>query len=185
MESENIRNTTDTDNSEPWELDETPKGFLAFIYCSYILVGSCGNLFTILALLQSKKLRVEVATKFVISLAISDLLMCSIILPLNLFGLFNDDEKTITYEAVYGVIYFGIIVTSMCNILAITINRYIIICHNAIYDKIYSPLIVTIMISILWLFSFGISIWVQFGEKDNMGSSISHCQKVNTKKAML
>ena len=85
MESEYIRNASDIS-----ELDErnntTIKGFLAFIYCSYILVGSCGNLFTILALLQNQKLRVESATKFVISLAISDLLMCSIILPLELFG---------------------------------------------------------------------------------------------------
>ena len=110
MESENIRNTSDTDNSEPClcsELDETLKGFLAFIGCSFILVGSCGNLFTILALLQSQKLRVEAATKFVISLAISDLLMCSIILPLELFG--RGDYFSLFAYFSKGISSFGIL----------------------------------------------------------------------------
>ena len=46
----------------------------------------------------------------------------------------------------------------MCSLAAITINRYVIICHNRIYDKIYSTLNVTIMIIIMWLFSFGVAL---------------------------
>ena len=50
--------------------------------CFFSFIGITGNLLTILALLQSEKLRVQATTMFVTSLAVSDLLFCSIIIPL-------------------------------------------------------------------------------------------------------
>ena len=50
--------------------------------CFFSFIGITGNLLTIVALLQSAKLRVQATTTFVISLAVSDLLFCSINIPL-------------------------------------------------------------------------------------------------------
>ena len=56
--------------------------FAAIIAITFSIVGIVGNLFTIVALLRCTKLRSKATTKFVISLAICDLLFCLIILPI-------------------------------------------------------------------------------------------------------
>ena len=57
----------------------------------------------------------------------------------------------------------------MCNLAALTLNRYIKICHYDIYSRIYSGFNVALMIIFIWLFSFGFTslplfeIWGKFG----------------------
>lgn len=52
-----------------------------FVTTSFLFIS--GNLVTIVALSRSVKLRVHATTAFVISLCVSDLLFCSINLPLT------------------------------------------------------------------------------------------------------
>lgn len=52
-----------------------------FVTPSFLFIS--GNLVTIIALSRSVKLRVHATTAFVISLCVSDLLFCSINLPLT------------------------------------------------------------------------------------------------------
>ena len=73
--SSDITHTNHT--SIPDELDHTTSVFLSFTFCTLFVIGICGNLFTIIALLQSPTLKVQAATKFVISLSIGDLLFCT------------------------------------------------------------------------------------------------------------
>ena len=108
---------------------------------------------------QSQKLSVQAATKFIISLATADLLFCSIILPINVIT--KDLNETLC--SVYIFFYTGTCTVSMSSLLAITINRYIIICHNDIYNKVYSNFNVAIMIFIIWLVCFGVNILPVFG----------------------
>ena len=67
-------------------------------------------------------------------------------------------------------IEYGLFGTSILHLTAITINRYILICHQGFYSKIYSSRNVYIMICIMWLFSFTLGllplfeIWGQIGK---------------------
>ena len=159
MDLDYIRSTSNANMSIYWfRLDDTTKSIFTFTVCPLSFVGTCGNLFTIIALLQSKTLRVEASTKFIISLALADFLFCSIYLPISIYGLITK-ERTQTYCYSHYFTYYGSCTASMCSLTAVTINRYISVCHNGIYTKIYSDFKVALMISIIWLFSFGYSIW--------------------------
>ena len=67
MELEFMRKIPDTNTSINY-LDDTTKGFLSFSFYIFIIVGTSGNLFAIIALLHNQSLRAQAATKFVISL---------------------------------------------------------------------------------------------------------------------
>lgn len=72
--------------------------------------------------------------------------------------------------AYYKYIEYGLFGTSILHLTAITINRYISICHRGFYSKIYCSRNVYIMICIMWLSSFGFvllplfGIWGQIGK---------------------
>ena len=135
------------------------------VMSSFCVVGTSGNLFTIIALLKSQTLHIQASTKFVVSLAIADLLFCSICLPLIILdGLgFITEKYTEAYCHWLVIILCTIFAASSFSLLAITINRCIIICYYDIYDKIYSGLNVYIMISVIWLCSIAISMVPGYG----------------------
>ena len=91
------------------------------------------------------------------SIATADMLFCTIYLPITIIGWFIE-EVTETFCTIIFIFYFGFCMASMMSLVAITINRYILLYHNGKYDKIYSTLNTIIMISMIWFFSFAVSI---------------------------
>ncbi len=91
-----------------------------------IIIGIIGNSLTIIALIKgSPKLQNHSTTKFVINLAITDLLFCSINLPLT----------TVRYATrswpfgeficqLYPFFFYGNVATSLMSITCISINRF-------------------------------------------------------------
>ena len=71
--------------------------------------------------------------------------------------------------AYYKYIEYGLFGTSILHLTAITINRYISICHRGFYSKIYSSRNIYIMICIMWLFSFGFLLLPLFGVWGQIG----------------
>ena len=71
--------------------------------------------------------------------------------------------------AYYKYFEYGLFGTSILHLTAITINRYISICHRGFYSKIYSSRNVYIMICIMWLFSFGFVLLPLFGVWGQIG----------------
>ena len=71
--------------------------------------------------------------------------------------------------AYYKYLEYGLFGTSILHLMAITVNRYILVCHPGYYSKIYCSRNVYVMIGIMWLFTFGIGllplfeIWGQIG----------------------
>ena len=57
--------------------------------CILSALGIFGNLVTVVSLVRDRKLRAQVTSVFVISLAVSDLLFCSINLPLTAVRFFQ------------------------------------------------------------------------------------------------
>jgi len=133
--------------------------FAAVAASIFTFVGITGNLLTVVALLKCQKLRSHATTMFVISLAVSDLLFCTINLPLTASRYVH--EKWILGPdmcRLFPFFFYGNVAASLMNMVAITINRYILIACHANYSRIYSHLNIFLMIAFVWIFSFGMMV---------------------------
>ncbi|KAK6995708.1 hypothetical protein SK128_001154, partial [Halocaridina rubra] len=128
------------------------------------------NLVTIIALSRSPKLRVHATTAFVISLCVSDLLFCTINLPLTASRYIHEAWVLgDTLCSIFPFFFYGNVAASVLNMVAITVNRYILIAHHGVYDRVYSRRYIILMILVVWIFSFGmmmpplIGVWGRLG----------------------
>lgn len=139
----------------------------AIVFC---IVGVIGNLVTILALVRCPKLRKHATTAFVLSLCISDLLFCSVNLPLTAARYIH--QKWVFGDALcqlFPVLFYGNVAVSLLNMVAITLNRYVLISCNQYYTQLYSKLSIWIQLFCTWGFAFLImlppllGVWGQLG----------------------
>ncbi|XP_059099520.1 protein trapped in endoderm-1-like isoform X2 [Tigriopus californicus] len=133
--------------------------FAAVCASIFTVVGIAGNLLTVVALLRCPKLRSHATTLFVISLAISDLLFAAVNLPLTA-SRYVQEEWVLgaTVCRLFPFFFYGNVAASLMNMVAITINRYVLISCHANYSRIYSRFNIFLMIVFVWGFSFGIMI---------------------------
>jgi len=133
--------------------------FAAVAACIFTVIGVAGNLLTVVALIKCVKLRTHATTTFVISLAASDLLFCSINLPLTASRYVHEEWILgATMCRLYPVFFYGNVGASLMNMVAITINRYVLISCPGSYPKIYSRCNIMLMVAGVWMFSFGLLI---------------------------
>jgi len=133
--------------------------FAAVAASIFTFVGITGNLLTVVALLKCQKLRSHATTMFVISLAVSDLLFCSINLPLTASRYVHEEWRLGSEMCrLFPFFFYGNVAASLMNMVAITINRYILIACHANYSRIYSHLNIFLMIAFVWIFSFGMMV---------------------------
>lgn len=144
--------------------------FAAVAACIFTVVGVTGNLLTVVALSRCVKLRSHATTAFVISLAISDLLFCSINLPLTASRYIHEEWLLgETMCQLYPFFFYGNVGASLINMVAITINRYVLIACPGYYSKIYSRLNILLMMAGVWMFSFGLVVPPLAGVWGTMG----------------
>jgi len=120
------------------------------------VIGVLGNSLTVVALMKDKKLRRKATTTFIISLAFSDLLFSAINLPLTSVRYFY--QKWILGDQlcrIFPFFFYGNVAASLMSMVAVTINRFVIIGCYKYYSKIYTVRNVYFMIAALWIFSFG------------------------------
>ena len=133
------------------------------------LIGTFGNLFTILALSNCSKLRQNSTTKFVLSLATSDLLFCSVSMTTFVWRLSIGNELNADMCPFIVMVLYVPAIISLNTLMAIAINRYVIVCHNAIYEKVYSNYKIVLKIVLIWFIGFGVltlplfELWGKFG----------------------
>jgi len=133
--------------------------FAAVAASIFTFVGITGNLLTVVALLRCQKLRSHATTMFVISLAVSDLLFCSINLPLTASRYVHEEWRLGSEMCrLFPFFFYGNVAASLMNMVAITINRYILISCHANYSRIYSGVNIGLMIGFVWFFSFGMMV---------------------------
>lgn len=98
--------------------------FSFFNYFSYV----SGNLVTVIALLKYTRLRRHATTAFVISLSISDLIFSAVNLPLTASRYLN--EAWVLGETlckIFPLFFYGNVAVSLLSMVAITINRLVIL----------------------------------------------------------
>ncbi|CAL4088029.1 unnamed protein product, partial [Meganyctiphanes norvegica] len=112
--------------------------FAAIASIVFIVVGVAGNLITIIALSRNLKLRIHTTTYFVVSLCVSDLLFCTINLPLIASRYIH--EAWILGDGlckIFPFFFYGNVAASLTSMVLITINRYVRVAHNTVYHLIY------------------------------------------------
>ena len=114
-----------------------------------------GNIYSIAAFLRSPGLRIESTTKIVISLAISDLLLCLIFMP-TVIALYNDPDiiDSLCPLLPFLSLVFGSI--SLFTLMELSINRFLMICFNDIYQRLYTEASVYFRIVLIWLCTTGV-----------------------------
>ncbi|XP_034946887.1 G-protein coupled receptor moody [Chelonus insularis] len=155
----------------PWLLH-----FAAGCCVLFMLIGIPGNLITVVALFRTKKLRNATAV-FIMNLSISDLMFCCFNLPLA--------TSTFWYGSwvhgpllcrLFPLLRYGLVAVSLFTVLAITINRYVMIGHPRLYPKLYEPRYLVLMVIATWIFGFGALVatwfehWGRFGLDPVIGS---------------
>jgi len=152
---------------------EFPQSMTVFAATAAIIlsiIGCAGNMLTVVALTRDKKLRQQATTFFVISLAISDLFFCAINLPLTA-ARYIQQEWTLgpVLCRLFPFFFYGNVAASLMSMVAITVNRYVLIAFHGYYRKIYTYRNIVIMLLAVWTFSFGmifpplIDIWGTLG----------------------
>ncbi|XP_058055904.1 G-protein coupled receptor moody [Anopheles bellator] len=151
---------------------------IATVTCiAYMVVGVPGNLLTIVALVKSKKTRNATAV-FIMNLSFSDLLFCCFNLPLA--------ASTFWHQAwLYGDLFcrllpmmrYGLLAVSLFTILAITINRYIMIGHQRLYQRVYKTKHLCLMVAFTWILGFGslLPTWLEKWGKFGLDGVIHSC----------
>ncbi|CAG9760179.1 unnamed protein product [Ceutorhynchus assimilis] len=139
----------------------------AVIFCVF---GVIGNLVTIVALVRCPKLKMHATTAFVISLCISDFLFCAVNLPLTAARYIYEKWMFGTLLCkLFPVLFYGNVAGSLLNMVAITINRYVLITLYDYYSKLYSNLSIGLQLLCTWGMAFLImvppllGIWGQLG----------------------
>lgn len=150
--------------------------FAAACCILFFIIGVPGNFITIVALAKSRRLR-NATSAFIISLCVADGLYCMFTFPLAASTFIH---KTWIFSnilcQIYPLIRYSNSVVSVLSVIAITINRYVIIVHPKIYPKIYTKLSISIIILFMWLLSFAVltptafGIWGKFAFNPEVGT---------------
>ena len=147
------------DNNTSFNVEYLSKPEIICIQIAYAIMcflGITGNLYSIVAFLRSPELRSQSTTKFVISLAISDLLQCLIFVPM-VIALYSDPDliDSLCPSLPFFPYLFGSI--SLFTLMELSINRFVMICFNDIYQRIYTETSVYFRIISIWLCTTGYS----------------------------
>ncbi|XP_075976864.1 G-protein coupled receptor moody-like [Anticarsia gemmatalis] len=134
-----------------------PDSLLEFAFAAsliFMLIGIPGNLITIIALACCKKFRNATAL-FVINLHICNLTFCSIVLPMTATTYLTSHwvfGKTMC--SVYPLLKYALNGTAHFTVVAITVNRYIMVCHPLMYARIYKKHVLILSLISTWAVAF-------------------------------
>ena len=121
-----------------------------------MLSGTVGNMLVIGSVMTHKKLRV-LSNTFIINLAVSDMMVSVGVNVSGLLALKSDGSFLKSRPGLcefFGSLCIVACLSSVMNIAAIAINRYVKICHYKHYDKFYNKSTVPIMVIVFWIFCF-------------------------------
>lgn len=133
----------------------------------YTIFGTFLNLVIILALLNHKSTRRHVTTPFIISLSLSDTLFSCIVLPIQATTYFAKDwiagGSDGFFCRVYPVLCYVNAAVSLFSIMAITINRWVMIFFPSASESIFTQVRSMFYISLCWILPVALTLPSYFG----------------------
>ncbi|KAF6211953.1 hypothetical protein GE061_012470 [Apolygus lucorum] len=114
---------------------------------------------------------------FIINLSVSDLMSCCFNLPLAASTFWQKSWRHgLLLCRLFPLLRYGLLAVSLFTVLAITINRYVMIGHPTMYPKLYRKQYLGLMVAMTWLCGFGALVatwmgkWGRFGLDPRIGS---------------
>ncbi|CAL1675568.1 unnamed protein product [Lasius platythorax] len=143
--------------------------FAATCCILFMLIGIPGNLITVIALFRTKKLKNATAV-FIMNLSISDLMFCCFNLPLATSTFWHSSWLYGPLLCrLFPLLRYGLVAVSLFSVLAITINRYIMISHPGLYPTLYKTKYLIPMVLAIWIVAFGLLIVTWFEQFGRFG----------------
>jgi len=170
LDNSTITNTTNTSDlvakpgwRVPCKEPTSLRGIcVATILITIIVVGIIGNVIVIAGILYTPSLRVQVTSHFIVSLAVADILIPSLVLPFRVMIELHNGDFCLSEIACKIVVFLSTFfdVASITNIFMISIDRFTAIVLPLSYTRIMSEKRVTSLITMVWLYS---AIWAGLG----------------------
>lgn len=112
--------------------------FAAICCVIFVVIGVPGNIVTIVALLRSRKVRNATAA-FIVNLSAADLLLGCVNLPLaaQTFWARRWPHGDLLCK-LFPLLRYALVAVSLLSVLAIGVNRYILIAHPQAYRRVFS-----------------------------------------------
>ncbi|KAF7990073.1 hypothetical protein HCN44_009016 [Aphidius gifuensis] len=132
----------------------------------FVIIGTLGNTLTAIVFFNFKKLRRQPTTIFIMNLTITDLIISSISLPLMTIYIITRNNFLCKASI---VVYYGNMNVSLFSLVAIAINRYILIVKPQIHNDIYTYRNTLIMIISSWILSYSLLLPMTFGIWGSIG----------------
>jgi muscarinic acetylcholine receptor len=136
--TESMLSTIENDEASDMSVDSLVKEeFIIWAILDGMLLVAilCGNILTILAVRYSRRLRSVISNQFVLSLAISDILV-GLTLPYHLAFYLNTQ---LGGSKPFCLLRFFLVIMACCvsiwNLIAIALDRYIAICYPLHYSR--------------------------------------------------
>uniref|UniRef100_A0A182T4M5 G-protein coupled receptors family 1 profile domain-containing protein n=1 Tax=Anopheles maculatus TaxID=74869 RepID=A0A182T4M5_9DIPT len=128
-------------------------------------LGTIGNVTTLLALGRNRAVRQrrrQPTTAFVMSLATADLLFCVAVMPLMALRYARRRWPFISTSLwcrLFPVALYGTVATSVLSLVALTVNRYVLIVHPSWYGSIYRTAgMVPLQLAVCWAIPYGLMV---------------------------
>ncbi len=119
-----------------------------------IIFGLIGNLLVCVAITKTPKLR-KVVNYYLLSLAVSDLLVCAFVMPLAIYQEITGEWRMSTVTCRVWVLFDVLLCTSsIWNLCLVSIDRFLAITKPIKYTKYRTPRNAAIAIFLIWLISF-------------------------------
>ena len=146
-----------------------------------MVVTFLGNFMVCLTVYLHQRLR-TVTNYFIVSLAVSDLLISVLSLPFRINQTLNNGVWCLGYDACLTWITVDLICScaSICNLAAISIDRYIAIVHPFRYQSVMTTTVGWVFIGIVWAYSgtwaaLSSINWTAYGEQHFL--TVYQCRK--------
>ena len=171
----NVSNTTSlediTSSGEAaatfWTSMDVKHIFYVIVTVTMSLFGTIGNLMVIGALLVHKRLRV-LSNVFIGNLAVADFCVSAVTNPITAVAIFYTDLSQFftIFPEVCETLAVLCTIACLCSVWsmsAISLNRYVAICHRAYYQRIYNKVTVPCYVVLMWMYAFTLDISNFFG----------------------
>uniref|UniRef100_A0A7N8XH34 Dopamine receptor D4 n=1 Tax=Mastacembelus armatus TaxID=205130 RepID=A0A7N8XH34_9TELE len=145
-----------------------------------IVVIICGNLLVCLSVFTEKALKTT-TNYFIVSLAVADLMLAVLVLPLFVYSEYQDGIWTLSTTICDGLMTMDVMLctASIFNLCAISIDRFIAVLIPLNYNRKHVDLRQTILLSATWILALAVASPIIFGINNISGRDPSECKLEN------
>ncbi|XP_076590160.1 D(4) dopamine receptor-like [Chaetodon auriga] len=145
-----------------------------------IVVIICGNLLVCLSVFTEKALKTT-TNYFIVSLAVADLMLAVLVLPLFVYSEFQDGVWTLSTTICDGLMTMDVMLctASIFNLCAISIDRFIAVLIPLNYNRKHVDLRQTVLLSATWILALAVASPIMFGINNVPGRDPRECKLEN------